>query len=206
MKSEKTGFYRILRLTTVYDSFQRIIGSKEKSQWYISQYIRPFNGARILDIGAGTGSVAKHLGDVFYLGIEPNLIYVADFNNRNQSVTRCLVAGTTYTVPVEDNAFDIVIISGVLHHVPDEESKSILGYAHKALKLGGRVVLVDPVLHEGQGTLSRFFVLRDRGKHIRGAGAYRSLFSELKLKLQFEVRTDLLRLPYSHILTTGTKV
>ena len=206
MESERSGVYRVLRLSVVYDLVQRIFGAEDGLRQYVSTHIRPFAGARILDIGAGTGSIAKFLGAVDYLGIEPNPTYVADFNKREGTATKRLISGVTQTVRVADDAFDIVVISAVLHHVSDEIAQSILAYAHKALRPGGRVVLLDPVLHNGQGRLSRFFVSRDRGKHVRQETAYKALFTGSNLDVSFTIRTDLNRLPYSHILATGTKI
>jgi SAM-dependent methyltransferase len=205
MTSERSGVYRILRLTAVYDLVQKIFGSEASVRRFVTEYIKPFDGASILDIGSGTGIVTTHLGNVKYLGIEPNPTYVDDFNQKNHGTGSQMVAGTTDSISVPHDSFDIVLISAVLHHVDDEIARSILSYAANAAKVGGRVVLLDPVLHKHQNPIARFLVSRDRGKFVRREEDYRDLFQSLRVKTDFEIRKDLSRLPYSHIITTFTK-
>jgi len=203
--SERSGFYRILRLTSVYDFVQQVIGSEYGIGIFVNYYLKPFSGARILDIGSGTGLLVRKLGAVDYLGIEPNSTYVDDFNRQFGTANVRMVAGTTATINVDAESFDIVLVSAVLHHVDDGLAKSILQYAREALATTGRVVLLDPVLHQGQGFLSRQLVSRDRGKHVRQEEDYKALFSNVGLEPKFEIRSDLNRFPYSHIITTATR-
>ena len=95
MTSERTGLYRILRATWVYELVQRILGSDRGSQIFLDDYLRPFDGARLLDIGAGTGLVVPRLGSVVYFGIEPNATYVEDFNREFETDRIKMVVGTT---------------------------------------------------------------------------------------------------------------
>ena len=203
--SERKGVYRLLRMTAIYDLVQKVIGSDRGANTFVAEYIKPFTGARILDIGAGTGLIVSRLGQVEYLGIEPNPTYVDDFNAQYASEAARLVAGTTNDIEVSPNSYDIVLISAVLHHVNDDLSRAILRYAADAVTDDGRVVLLDPVLHPGQGLISRQLVSRDRGKHVRKDSDYKALFNEVGLQPTFDLRTDLNRFPYSHIITVATK-
>jgi 2-polyprenyl-3-methyl-5-hydroxy-6-metoxy-1,4-benzoquinol methylase len=203
--TERSGIYRLLRFSFVYDFIQRAIGSNKALDFLVSEHIRAFPGAAVLDIGAGTGSISHHLGPISYLGIEPNARYVSDFNSQSKSERVRLVQGTTDSVTVEPESFDIVTILAVLHHVPDSHARQILGFAERAIRPNGRIVLLDPVLHAGQHVVSRFLAERDRGRYVRDRASYEALFSSTSLHTTFEIRTDLMKIPYSHILVQATK-
>ena len=50
---------------------------------------------------------------------------------------------------------DLAVTVGVLHHVPDDTGEQIVASAHHALRPGGRFVVLEPHLHEGQNPISR---------------------------------------------------
>ncbi len=205
MGTERGGIYGLLRISVAYDLLQRLLGSKRGLEIFVNEYIRPFRGASVLDIGAGTGSIFAQLGDVSYFGIEPNQRYVDDFNARYLSEKVRLVQGTTETVEVPLEKFDIVLISAVLHHITDSQVHQVLDFAGNALRPGGRIVVLDPVFHKGQSPIARFLARRDRGRFVREFGDYQSLFESHDLAANFELRTDLLNVPYSHVLTEATR-
>jgi SAM-dependent methyltransferase len=203
--TERGGIYGLLRISAAYDLLQRLLGSKRWLEIFVNDYIRPFPGASVLDIGAGTGSIFAQLGDVSYFGIEPNQRYVDDFNAVYLTEKVRLVQGTTETVEVSSEKFDIVLISAVLHHITDSQVHQILDFARNALRPSGRIVVLDPVFHRGQHPIARFLARRDRGRFVREFGDYQSLFDSHALAANFEVRTDMLSVPYSHVLTQATK-
>ncbi|MBX0288135.1 class I SAM-dependent methyltransferase [Halomicroarcula sp. F28] len=58
-------------------------------------------------------------------------------------VGRPAVLGDARSLPFDDGVFDAVIGRRFLHHVPDGDRADILQEAHRVLKPGGRVVLVE---------------------------------------------------------------
>jgi hypothetical protein len=49
-------------------------------------------------------------------------------------------------------------------------------------------------------TLARFILRRDRGQHVRQRDEYLALAREVFPQLEYEVRHDLMRIPYTHLI------
>jgi SAM-dependent methyltransferase len=76
----------------------------------------PLQGARVLDVGAGTGvgvRAAHAAGCGHAVGLD-----LADTMLRVGGLTSCAVVGDVDRIPFADNAFDLAIASCVLSHVP----------------------------------------------------------------------------------------
>lgn len=75
----------------------------------------------ILDVGAGTGRVLRHLTRRFpdreIVGIEP-VAEMRAIGHRHGILTRNLRAGDATHLEFPDGSFDVVTAFGVLHHVP----------------------------------------------------------------------------------------
>ncbi len=117
------GYDRII------SEFRRLIGN------------RLLKGCRAVDLGCGTGAFTSRLfqnseAELFGLDISKKSIQLA---NRNEKKINFLV-GDIENLQFEDNFFDLVVFSGVLHHFPNEEK----------------------CLHEGY----RVLISLDRGNHL----------------------------------------
>jgi SAM-dependent methyltransferase len=55
------------------------------------------------------------------------------------------------------NAFDLIVISSVLHHVPPEQRPKVYGELHRLLRPGGRLVVFE---HNPWNPVTRFVVAR----------------------------------------------
>ncbi len=105
--------------------------------------------AVVADLGCGTGQVAEALapfvGQVIGVDGSPSMLKAA--KKRLQAHKNVdLRAGTLETLPVNDGALDAAMLFLVLHHVPDPAR--CLAEAARALKPGGRLVVVDMLPHE----------------------------------------------------------
>jgi hypothetical protein len=70
----------------------------------------------------------------------------------------------------------------------------------EALGEGGRFVSVDPTLVPDQSRAARFIVSGDRGEHVRAPDGYRRLVEGVFHEVRDTVRSDLLRIPYTHCI------
>ena len=105
----------------------------------------------ILDAGCGTGSLIsairekfKHRGKIIGFDITPAMLDLAEtkltvHSKFNKSLQLELAHCENFSV--KHNSVDIVICSSVLHHLPHPEN-AVRSF-HRALKKGGRLVLLD---------------------------------------------------------------
>ncbi len=105
--------------------------------------------AVVADLGCGTGQVAEALapfvGQVIGVDGSPSMLKAAK-RRLQQHGNVDLRAGTLEALPVNDGALDAAMLFLVLHHVADPAR--CLVEAARALKPGGRLVVVDMLPHE----------------------------------------------------------
>jgi SAM-dependent methyltransferase len=191
----------ILELPAVYRLFAAAIGGKFRSR-YVSEYVRPQAGDRILDIGCGPGDILNHLPQVQYLGVDVDAQYIAAARRRfgNRGEFRCESA--TETVLREPASFDIVMANGVLHHLDDDEANKVLTLARSALKSTGRLVAHDGAFVAEQSAIEALLLKMDRGRFVRTPDQYVRLARQAFDQVEGVVRRGLLRSPYTHHIMT----
>jgi ubiquinone/menaquinone biosynthesis C-methylase UbiE len=99
-------------------------------------------GARIADIGCGTGAFTVLLQERGYqptgLDISPKSIALA----RHKFPQIEFVEGDAEAMPFADASFDGVLLSGIVHHFPDP--RRLAKQVYRVLKPGGRFMAFDP--------------------------------------------------------------
>lgn len=106
-------------------------------------------GWRVLDLGAGTGKLAVALapfvGHVLGVDRDPTMLEAA--RRRAAGLTNVeFVEAELEELPIEDGTVDLAVLSLVLHFVP--EPGEVLAEAARALRPGGRLVVVDLRHHD----------------------------------------------------------
>ena len=79
------------------------------------------------------------------------------------------------------------------------------GVAIQLTKAGVRLATVDNVFVAGQNPVARWLIRMDRGQNVREVAGYRALFGAHERNVTHDVRHDLLKIPYSHIIMQLTK-
>jgi SAM-dependent methyltransferase len=203
MSHRSTGIYRIFESAAVYERFQRLLGSGAARRRFVRDFLRPPPGARILDVGCGTGAILDHLpADVDYVGYDLNPRYVEEARRRHPGRGRffCARVEEAPEETVEDTDFDLVLATAILHHLDDPEAGRLMASARRCLRPGGSLVTLDPVRHPGQPPVARLLVALDRGRRVRTAEGYRGLAAACFPSVETALLTDLLLVPYSHFL------
>jgi arsenite methyltransferase len=112
--------------------------------------LHPRSGERLLDLGCGPGYLAVELAEAIgesgrVLAVDPSeaMLVIAreEVAARDLGGRVTVVQGTADALPVDDGALDGVVVVQVLEHVPDVAAA--LGEIHRALRPGGRLVVVD---------------------------------------------------------------
>ncbi len=190
----------ILAKPGVYSSFARLIGARRGRQLYIERHIRPRPGDRILDIGCGPADILEALPQVEYYGFDLSPDYIASARARFGARGHFFVETVNLALLEKYVGFDIVLATGVLHHLSDPEASALFRIARAALKAGGRLITLDGCFSEGQSFVARQLLSRDRGQFVRDEAGYVTLARSVFSKVQPFLTTELLRIPYTHIV------
>lgn len=188
----------ILSRPWVYELFSRLVGGESARVTLVREHVRPWDGARILDLGCGPGTLLGYLGDVEYVGIDVSEDYIAQARREFGDRAEFRVGDATH-VDGDLQAFDLVLAFGVLHHLDDPEAARLFAHARRALKDGGRLVTLDnTLLPDEPRRIADRIVSWDRGEHVRSPSGYEQLAASAFSNVQATVHRDLLRMPYTH--------
>ncbi len=195
-----SGIRRILEFPAVYSLFKRMVARRGAHQRYVDEFVQPFAGARILDIGCGPATILAYLPeDIEYHGYDMNPTYISAaqrrFGDRGHFTCARVSQARQHSLAGE---FDFVLAGGILHHLSDEEADTLVCSAHDHLKPGGVLCTLDNVYVPDQSAVARFLISRDRGRHVRTPPEYLALFQPYFATVESRVLTDPLRIPYTH--------
>ena len=156
----------------MYEAFQYLMGAHQGRKYLVSRFIDPYPVKTVLDIGCGPAGILAYLPDVDYYGFDISEAYIArakeTHGEKGKFFARHLAAEDIDKLP----KFDVVLLSGVLHHVTDEAAVTILKLAYEALKPGGRLITIDGCLVEDQNRIARYLIEHDRGQNIKTENGY----------------------------------
>ncbi|MBW8887832.1 MAG: class I SAM-dependent methyltransferase [Fibrobacteres bacterium] len=200
MAQNDTGLRRLLTWPWFYDFFQDLVGGVALRRRFVNEFLRPSPGARVLDIGCGTGNMLSYLPDgCGYLGFDFSEDYIAAARARYGERGRFTCARVDAHGAAQglegEGKFDFAIAFGVLHHLDDAEAARVFDCARQSLKPGGRLATIDPAFVAGQGKLARYVVSRDRGRNVRTPEGYAGLGRGIFPDLEVHVLRDTLRIP-----------
>lgn len=128
---------------------------------------------RVLDVGCGPGTNARHFRDVQYTGVDINADYIASARRRFPG--RFLVGDVTDPAVLPADQFDCVLLNSLMHHLDDDAVNGLLGRLGRFLAPGGSIHILDLVLPE-RPSLARLFARLDRGRHARPMAEWQALF------------------------------
>jgi demethylmenaquinone methyltransferase/2-methoxy-6-polyprenyl-1,4-benzoquinol methylase/phosphoethanolamine N-methyltransferase len=111
-------------------------------------YIAP--GECVLDVGCGTGDLALlakertgSTGQVSGLDASPEMIDVARRKAARRHADVDFRLGVIERLPYPDAAFDVVLSSLMMHHLPADLKPLALAEIQRALKPNGRLLIID---------------------------------------------------------------
>ena len=125
------------------------------------------DGARVIDVGSGEGGLVRWLRrqGANSVGVECGEVMRARALQADPDHPEAHVDGVGQDLPFEDASADAVVFSYSLHHVPGDEMVNALREAHRVLRPGGKVVVVEP---EPRGQSFEVGRLIDDETHVRG--------------------------------------
>jgi SAM-dependent methyltransferase len=168
---------------------------------YVSEYVKPVAGEKVLDIGCGPADILNYMPDVQYTGVDISLEYIQSAKKRfgNKGRFFCDDIGMI-NIEQEWGTFNLVMATGVVHHLDDAQAAQLFSLARIALRRGGRLITFDGCYVPGQSKVTAWLLGKDRGEFVRTQPEYMRLASGSFSKVEVHVRHDLLRIPYTHLI------
>jgi SAM-dependent methyltransferase len=182
-------YHRILGHPFVYDHVRPfVVGGIDMSPVYGSLEAGPDDV--ILDVGCGTGIAHEYLkGFRAYHGFDTDPVAI------KAATAKTVAANVHYECRLltPDDVAQIrptrVILSGILHHLTDDEALALLRMCGSASS-DVRIVTADPVYLRGEW-VSNGLAFFDRGKFVRKHPGYTGLAERAGLRI---VRDEIIRL------------
>lgn len=192
--------HSLLSQSVFYNLGMWALGSVHARSVHVSEYICPKVADRVLDVGCGTADILNFMPPVDYIGLdyEPNYIESARKRFGNRATFFC--KDVTLMAEEQFEPFDIVLATGVLHHLSDAEAISLLSSCKKLLKPSGRMITYDGCRTANQHPFDTWMLDNDRGQFVRNKAQYIELVSSVFPGVEFHLRTNLLRIPYTHAI------
>jgi ubiquinone/menaquinone biosynthesis C-methylase UbiE len=107
-------------------------------------------GESVLDVGCGTGTLAiaakyrvGNLGKVTGIDASPEMIGRAKKKARKKGVEVNFQTAAAQSLPFQDAAFDVVLSTVMLHHLPHEARPMCISEIRRVLRPGGRLLVID---------------------------------------------------------------
>lgn len=123
---------------------------------YTADCLPKTDGAKILDLGCGTGLELEHYFKINpsakITGIDLTESMLNALRNKFTEKDLTLICGSYFDVPFGENTFDAAVSVESLHHFTKEEKIPLYAKLCKALKDGGYFILTD------------YFALSDEGE------------------------------------------
>jgi SAM-dependent methyltransferase len=156
------------------------------------------DGDTVIDVGCGPAYYFDRLPKVTYFGFDTSERYIAHARARYGSERATFsteIFGEQHLGVLPPAT--AVLLLGLLHHLSDAESRSLLRVAAQALAPGGKVIAVDTCYAPGQGRVSKWMSDNDRGEHVREPAAFEAIARESFADVSGEVVDDVTRVPSS---------
>jgi len=182
----------------IYDRIQNFAGQKE-NLGRIARHTGAMDAETVVDVGGGTGtSRTLWPTNCRYVCLDIEMPKLERFRSKVPGGLAVLSDATR--MPLANGSVDVVMCMAVVHHLTDAMFDQVLGEALRVLKLGGHLILLDPVLNR-ELLMGRILWRLDRGSYPRTAEELRK-----KMEGRFKiVHWDKFTIYHEYILGIGVR-
>jgi len=204
MAQRVSNIYRLITIPQLYAALQSVLGAHRSRRRFVDEVLQPVAGMRFLDVGCGPASILQYLPKVNYTGLDLNPEHIEYARARYADRGTFLVADVAKMKLEAAGSFDLILLSGLLHHLDDGPAMKLLADLIGLLKPDGRIVSIDGVWLSPQNPIARLFNRLDSGKNIRTPDGYVKLTKHVPVRTECRTYRDSLRVPYDHFCMTLT--
>jgi SAM-dependent methyltransferase len=192
----------LLSHVLVYVRLQKVVGA-DTLRYRCLEAAKLQPGDVVIDVGCGPAYYFERLPQpLVYHGFDTDQKYIEwareKWGDRGTFHVGVFDREAAQALP----APDAVLLLGLLHHLSDKESSSLLELCAGILTPGGRVVSVDTAFVPGQGRLSRWMSDNDRGEFVRDPDGFNALATPYFGFTTTEIVTGTRRIPGAYVLMT----
>lgn len=201
-----TGIRSILDNSFIYSFYHYLLGVGYRARVHVNEYIKPFKGAKILDIGCGPAYILEYLPkNIKYTGFDMNPHYIEHAKKKYGHRADFFCTKVAEVSPEHEKKYDIVLATAILHHLNDQDAINLFKIAFNGLKDTGYLITLDNAYIPNQSRISKFLISKDRGQNVRTPEGYLKLARKVFPNVTYEIRNDLFRIPYTHIIYSCSK-
>jgi len=193
------GWKIFLESPEIFNFWQRITGAEKWKRRIIREYVKPFERARIFDLGCGTGTMLKHFDrnlNLGYVGCDINRDYIGHANKKFKGRGKFYCCGVD-SLPDEESGFDFIIAIAIFHHLDDKTSLQLIDSVKCKLNLKGIFLIAEPVWTENQSGIEKYLMRNDRGKNIKTENEYILMVKEKFYSVESMIISDSHYIPWS---------
>lgn len=118
----------------------------------------------VLDIGCGPGTSSCFFSNRTYLGVDLNPSYI-EYSIQHRK-GRFVIGNAAELESVVNEAFDMVLVNSLLHHLTDEQVDKLVDSLPRLLNPSGNVWILD-ISTDYSNFLCKLLAEHDRGKYLR---------------------------------------
>ena len=192
---------KFLEISSVYTKLMGFLAGANTYSTLVNEYIQPMPGISVLDVGCGPAEILELLQDVNYIGLDHNPNYIATATKKYGAKGTFICAGVDQLNDFGLKTFDRIIILGVMHHLDDAQLAKLMMSLKDRLNQGGTLITFDVAYEDKQNLIAKLLAKNDRGKFVRTKEQYLKFIQVSFKNEQADIRHDLLRVPYTHLLT-----
>jgi len=194
------GIYRITQIPALHGMLQHGLARPNSRERLVNEIILPTPGAAVLDLGCGAGEVMPLLDAGEYIGVDVNPAHIAAAKHKYPEADFRTSDAISFVETV-DKTFDLITMIGLLHHLDDDKVRRVMRGAKRILKPNGKVVAFDVGFEPRQNPIAYVLAKLDSGRNVRTLDGFLDLEREVFPSASGYLRHDLLRVPYTHVIT-----